>query len=468
MESTGRGGAAVLLAVIAVLLAGSLRAAEPDAHQRLAREIFRELIEINTTHSRGDNTAAARAVERRLLEAGFPRDDVHVIVPAERKGNVVARLRSPAPTARPILLLAHLDVVEASPWDWSVHPFEFLERDGYFYGRGTTDDKAQAAIWTANMIRMKQEGFTPTRDIIMALTADEEGGTHNGVVYLLEQHRELVEAAFVLNEGGGGMIRDGVKIANAVQAAEKVYQSFSFEVTNPGGHSSLPRADNSINELAAALLRVAAHRFPVEFNEVTRAYFRQGATTLPPEQEALVAGLLHDPPDARSVEYFSAVPAYNARMRTTCVATELEAGHAENALPQRARATVNCRILPGVDPASVLATLRDVVADERVAIAPLAEPKPSPPSPLTEEVMAPIQALTEAMWPGVVVVPTMSTGATDGLYFRNAGIPVYGVSGLFGDINDVRAHGRDERMAVASFFEGLDFLDRLVRDYTSR
>jgi acetylornithine deacetylase/succinyl-diaminopimelate desuccinylase-like protein len=271
----------------------------------------------------------------------------------------------------------------------------------------------------------------------------------------------------VLNEGGGGAIQNGKKIANSVQAAEKVYQTYTFEVVNPGGHSSVPRTDNAINELAAALGRVAAHQFPLGLNEVTRAYFSQSASSMSPEQEKLVAGLLHQPPDEQALEYFSAIPVYNARLRTTCVATRLEAGHADNALPQRATATVNCRILPGIEPASVQATLAEVVDDERVKITPVAEPTPSPPSPLTEEVMAPIQEITEAMWPGVKVVPNMSTGATDGLFFRNAGIPVYGVSGLFGDIDDVRAHGRDERIMTESFYDGLEFLDRLVRAYTS-
>ncbi len=239
-------------------------------------------------------------------------------------------------------------------------------------------------------------------------------------------------------------------------------------MVNPGGHSSLPRADNAIYELAAAVGRIAAHEFPVALNEVTRAYFRQSAPTLTPEQERLVEGLLRQPPEATAVAHFSAIPAFNARMRTTCVATRLEAGHADNALPQRARATVNCRILPGVDPATVLATLEEVVANPSVRITPDAQPTPSPPSPLTEEVMAPIQEITEAMWPGVKVVPNMSTGATDGLYFRNAGIPVYGVSGIFGDMDDVRAHGRDERIGVRAFFDGLEFLDRLVRAYASQ
>ena len=457
----------ILSTLLLLSLSFVASAAELTPHQQLARDIFKELIEINTTDSQGDNTAAARAVERRLLAAGYPAEDIQVIEPQERKGNIVARLRAPVATAKPVLLLAHLDVVEASPWDWTVHPFKFLERDGYFYGRGTTDDKAQAAIWVANMIRMKQQGYRPNRDIIMALTADEEGGPANGVVYLLEHHRDLVDAAFVLNEGGGGMIRNGERLANGVQAAEKVYQSYHLEVTNPGGHSSVPRTDNAINELARALGKVAGHEFPIELNEVTRAYFRQGAVMLPPEQERLMLGLLETPPRQASLDFLESVPAYNARMRTTCVATQLTAGHAENALPQRARATVNCRILPGVDPASVQATLTEVIADPAVSIKPVAPPKPSPPSALTEAVMAPIADLTEQMWPGVVVIPTMSTGATDGLYFRNLGIPVYGVSGLFGDIDDVRAHGRDERMLVESYYDGLEFLDRLVRAYTS-
>jgi len=455
------------IAVLGLFLASLAEGAERTSHEQLAREIYRELIEIDTTDSQGDNTAAAQAVASRLLAADFPPEDVHVIVPAERKGNVVAWLRSPAPTARPVLLLAHLDVVEADPADWSVDPFRFLERDGYFYGRGTTDDKAQAAIWTANLIRMHQEGYRPNRHIIMALTADEEGGTHNGVQHLLAEHRDLVDAAFVLNEGGGGAMQNGQHIANSVQAAEKVYQTYEFEVVNPGGHSSLPRKDNAINELVEALGKVAAHEFPVALNEVTRAYFSQSAGSMTPEQERLVEGLLHQPPTAEAVAFFATIPVYNSRIRTTCVATRLDAGHADNALPQRARATVNCRILPGIEPASVLATLEAVVADDRVTITSVADPTPSAPSPLTEEVMAPIQEITESMWPGVKVVPNMSTGATDGLFFRNAGIPVYGVSGLFGDIDDVRAHGRDERMRVESFYDGLEFLDRLVRAYSS-
>jgi acetylornithine deacetylase/succinyl-diaminopimelate desuccinylase-like protein len=325
-----------------VVVAGPAHAQTLTAHQALALDVFRELVEIDTTDSVGDNTAAARAMARRLLDAGFDPADVHVLEPAARKGNLVVRLRAPAATRPPVLFLAHLDVVEADPADWSVAPFTFLERDGYYYGRGTSDDKDEAAIGVANFIRLKQEGYLPTRDLILALTADEEGGDHNGVQFLLAEHRDLIDAAFVINEGGGGAILAGRRAVNSVQAAEKVYQSFTLEVTNRGGHSSLPRADNAIYQLSSALGRIAAYRFPVELNEVTRAFIRQTAITQAAEEAALARRLLEDPPAPEAVAHFDAEPGMNARLRTTCVATELEAGHAENALPQRARATVNC------------------------------------------------------------------------------------------------------------------------------
>lgn len=459
--------ARLVLCVCVLTMGATGMAAELSNHEALARDIFRELIEINTTDSVGDNTAAAVAMAARLRDAGFLDSDIHLLAPAARKGNLVFRLRSPAPTKRPILLLAHLDVVEAEPEDWSIPPFEFLERDGYYYGRGTTDDKAMCAIWMANLIRMKQQGYVSNRDIIVALTADEEGGPNNGVQFLLAEHFELVDAAIVLNEGGSGAMQDGKRLANSVQAAEKVFQSYELEVTNPGGHSSLPRSDNAIYQLIEGLTRISKYQFPIELNEVTRAWVRQGFSALPARQTEIALGILETPPTAASVSFFERVPAYNARVRTTCIATQLRAGHAENALPQRATATVNCRILPGVPPNQVLETLKSLVDDPQITFTLMNEPTPSPPSPLTEEVMAPIQEITEAMWPGVAVIPTMSTGATDGLYFRLAGIPVYGVSGIFGDMNDIRAHGRDERILIESFLDGLEFLDRLVRAYTS-
>jgi len=398
-----------------------------------------------------------------LLAAGFAAEDVRVIENAPRKGNLVARLRSVAPTKKPILFLAHIDVVEARPEDWNLPPFEFIESEGYYYGRGTVDDKDEAAIAVANLIKLKQEGFQPNRDIIIALTADEEGGPENGVVYLLENHRDLVDAAFVINEGGGGGLRAGQPVGNSVQAAEKVYQSYALEVTNRGGHSSLPRADNAIYTLVSALANIQQHEFPVEFNEVTRAYFKALSQDMGPADKRAMQKLLKNPSDKRSAAQFAQTPAVNARLRTTCVATQLDAGHAENALPQRATATVNCRIMPGRSPAKIQAELAQVIGNKDVSITPLREPTPSPASPLTEEVMAPIAEITEALWPGTPVVPVMSTGATDGLFFRNAGIPVYGVSGIFSDMDDVRAHGRDERIGVADFYKGLEFQERLVR-----
>lgn len=443
-------------------------AAEPrDADiEALAIDIFRELIEIDTTDSVGDNTAAAEAMRQRLLAEGFAPEDMTILVPAPRKGNLIVRYRSPAPTAKPILLLAHIDVVEANPEDWNLPPFEFIEQDGWFYGRGTTDNKDEVAIHVANLIRWKREGYAPNRDIIVALTADEEGGLHNGVNWLLDEHFDLVDAAFVINEGGGGGMIQGRRIVNSVQGAEKIYQTFELEVTNRGGHSSVPRKDNAIYQLARALLRIEDHAFPVDLNQVTRAYFRRTAETLPPAQADLMLGLLEEPPRPESIARFETEPAYNSRLRTTCVATMLDAGHAENALPQRAKATVNCRMLPDVRAADVQATLAGVIGDPGVSIRPVQPAKPSPASPLTEEVMAPILDITESMWPGVLVVPTMSTGATDGLYFRSRGIPVYGVSGIFNDMSDIRAHGRDERIMKEAFLDGLEFLNRLTKAYT--
>jgi acetylornithine deacetylase/succinyl-diaminopimelate desuccinylase-like protein len=455
-----------LLGVLVALGAGAQGSAEELApHQLLARDLFRTLIEIDTTHTSGDTTLAAKAMAQQLLAAGFADEDVRVLEEVPHRGNLVARLRGRAEGVKPILLLAHLDVVEADPKDWSVEPFRFLERDGYYWGRGTSDDKDQAAIHVANLIRMKREGFVPERDIIVALTADEEAGEHNGVLWLLAKHRPLIDAAFALNEGGGGVLKNGKRLSNQVQASEKIYQSFVLEATDSGGHSSLPRSENAIYRLAEALLRVRAHAFPLQLNEVTRGYFERSAPVEQPEIGSAMRGALKTPPDARSVEKLAAIPAYNARLRTTCVATLLDAGHAENALPQRARATVNCRIVPDGSADAVEAELRRVVADPRVAIQRLADSHSiaSPPSPLTPEVLVGIERTTQELWPGVPVIPTMSTGATDGLFLRNAGIPVYGVSGIFEDVDDVRAHGKDERLLVRSFFEGQEFLYRLVK-----
>jgi len=436
---------------------------EMPRHQQLAKDIFRELIEIDTTDASGDNTAAAQAMANRLLAAGFPAEDVQVLAPADRKGNLVARYRGRDSGRKPLLLLAHIDVVAADPADWTLDPFTFIEQDGYYYGRGTTDDKDEAAIHIANLIRLKEEGFQPDRDIIVALTADEEGGEHNGVVWLLENHRDLIDAEYAINEGGGGAMKNGVHLANAVQASEKVYQTFTLETTNPGGHSSLPVKDNAIYHLADALVRIRNHDFPVALNEVTELFFERSADL---EEGALadaMRGVLQSPPDPSAIAYLADTPYYNSRLRTTCVATRLDAGHAENALPQRARATINCRVLPGESIDAVQNTLETIIGDDQILITRVAVANPSPASPLTEEMLGAIESITEDLWPGVPVIPTMSTGATDGLYLRIAGIPVYGVSGLFGDIEDNRAHGQNERIRIESFFEGQEFLYRLTK-----
>ena len=431
---------------------------------QLARDIFEELIEINTTDSVGDCTKAAEAMAARLRAAGFAAEDVKVLGPDPRKGNLVARYRGTG-AKRPLLLLAHLDVVEARREDWSMDPFTFNERDGYFYGRGTADDKDMAAIWVALFVELKQAGFTPDRDLVLALTADEEGGNFNGVQWLLKEHRDLIDAEFALNEGGAGQLKNGKRVLNAVQASEKIYQSYRLEVKNAGGHSSRPTRDNAIYRLAEGLARLAKFDFPVQMNEVTSAYFKKMADLASGPSAADMRAVTRRPPDSRAVGRLSQFAYENALMRTTCVATMLEGGHAENALPQVARATVNCRILPGESEREVYASIVRVLGDDQIRVSQVAPAIPSAPSPLRPEVMTPIEQATAEMWPGVPVVPIMSTGATDGLYLRNAGIPTYGVSGLFGDVDDNREHGKDERVRVQSFFESRDFLFRLVKAY---
>lgn len=462
--------------VFPTLLATSLALVAPISatqtlapHQQLAREVYRQLIEINTTHSAGSTTAAAEAMAARFRAAGFPAADIFVGGPQPAKGNLVVRYRGRGASGRkPILLMAHLDVVEAKKEDWSpdLDPFRFIEKDGYYYGRGTSDDKAMAAIFVANLLRMKQQSLVPERDIVLALTADEEGGDHNGVVWLLANHRALVDAEYGINEGGGGQSKGGRRIANRVQASEKIYVDFTLEATNKGGHSSQPQPENAIYELADALGKIGRFAFPVRPNEVTRAYFEKMAGIEQGQLAADFKAIARPAPDSAAVARLSAVPLYNAMLRTTCVATTVTAGHAPNALPQRAVANVNCRVLPGEDPQAVQQTLARVVDNARITITPVEAAKPSPPSPLTPEIMQAITRITEEMWPGVPVIPFMSTGATDGLYFRQAGIPIYGVSGLFGDMDDVRAHGRDERMGVKEFFEGQEFLWWLVNALT--
>jgi len=458
-----------LLLSLGIAVSAATVGAQSGPNDARARDIFKQLIEINTTDSAGNTTTAAEAMAARLKAAGLPASDVQVLGPDPRKGNLVARFRGTG-ARKPLLLLAHLDVVEAKREDWSIDPFVFLEKDGFFYGRGTSDDKSMAAQFVANLIRLKEEGFTPERDLILALTADEEGGNFNGVEWLVKNHRDLIDAEFAINEGGGGTMRHGKYVTNEIQASEKLYQDFRLEVTNSGGHSSMPVKDNAIYHLSQGLARLSAHEFPVQLNEITRTYFSRSADVQSdPKVAADMRAVARATPDLAAAGRLAAsVPYWNSMMRTTCVATQLGGGHAPNALPQLASANVNCRILPGESPNAVKDTLVKVLADPKIAVSFVGEARPSKPSPLRPDLIAAVESLTKQMFPGVVVVPVMSTGATDGLYLRNGEIPTYGIAGSFEDIDDVRAHGRDERMGVKQYFEGLEFQYRLIKALAGR
>jgi acetylornithine deacetylase/succinyl-diaminopimelate desuccinylase-like protein len=455
------------LSAIAILPAGAqLRTL--DQHQRLAREVYKELVEINTVDSVGSVTKAAQAMEKRFRAAGFPAKDIHLIIPPGKptKGNLIVRYRGRG-EGKPILLLAHLDVVAALRSDWTIDPFVLTEKDGYFYGRGSGDDKSMASIFVANMLRDKKEGWVPARDVILALTADEEGGDANGVEWLLAHNKDLIDAAYALNEGGGGSLRNGQPFLNSVQAAEKVPVNFTLSTSNRGGHSSVPRPDNAIYQLVDGLAKVARYSFPVQLNEVSRTFFERTAALETPAMGAAMRAIVAQPTDSAASAIISRDPRYNSMLRTTCVATRLSGGHAYNALPQTATANVNCRIVPTQTPEEVRDMLARVIGDTAIHIAstvPIRERSGAPPSQLIAELMDPVTVITHDMFgEKVPVIPVMSTGATDGRFLRAAGIPTYGVSGLFGDPSDARAHGRDERMLVKSYFDGQEFLHRLVR-----
>jgi acetylornithine deacetylase/succinyl-diaminopimelate desuccinylase-like protein len=439
----------------------------PEAERKLFREIYQELVEINTTDSIGDTTQASRAMAARLKANGFSDADMQVIVPpgGPKKGNLVARLKGSG-AKKPILLLAHLDVVEAKREDWERDPFKLIEENDFFYARGAADDKSMAASFVANMIRMKREGFVPNRDIILALTADEEliPSKYSGVEFLLKNHRNLVDAALALNEGGSGLLdKNGKPIYHGIQAGEKVFQTFRIEVTNPGGHSARPSKDNAIYHLADGLSKLAKFDFPFKLNDVTRAYFERTAQLETGQLAADKKAILQDPPDAQALARINNIPALNALVRTTCVATMLDAGHATNALPQRARAVVNCRILPSETVDEVEATLVRVFANEKIRISRDGVAVHSPAPPLSTEIMRPVEEITAQMWPGTPVVPTMLVAATDGRFFNNAGIPTYGISGMYHDIAGSNAHGLNERIRVKSLYDGHEFLYRLIK-----
>jgi acetylornithine deacetylase/succinyl-diaminopimelate desuccinylase-like protein len=452
----------LILALFFCSASVSAQTTRPEAERKLAHDIYKEFVEIQSSFTTGSTTPVAEAAAARLRAAGFSESDIFVGGANPKKANLVVRYHGTG-VLKPILLLAHIDVVEAKREDWSMDPFQLIERDGFFYGRGTGDDKAQAAIWIANLIQYKKEGFKPDRDIIVALTADEEGGgPYNGVAWLLKNHRDLVDAEFALNEGGWGEESKGKKISNDLQVSEKYVANFRLEVRNKGGHSSMPVPDNAIYRLAAALQRLSNFGFPLKTNEVTAAYFQEmEKIETGPVKEDLAKAAKGSQESMQRLA--AASPTWNATLRTTCVATLLEGGHAMNALPQLAAATVNCRVLPEDSVDYVQNTLQRVVADDQVIVKILGEPAPGPASAMRPDVLAAVSRATEALWPGVPVVPIMVMGATDGKAFRIAGIPTYGIQGIFFDRDDIRFHGRDERLGVQSFYEGHSFLYELVK-----
>jgi len=454
---------AALCAVLSATAAAAQdRTMPPESERQLARAIYKEMIEIKTGYTTGATTPLAEAVARRLKAAGFPAADVFVGGASPTKANLVVRYHGTG-RRRPILLLAHTDVVEAKREDWSMDPYTLTEKDGYFYGRGVGDDKAQAAIWIANLIRYKREGYKPDRDIIVALTADEEGGgPYNGAQWLLKNKRELIDAELCLNEGGWGEALGDTRLSNDVQVSEKYVINYRLEVHNKGGHSSLPVADNAIYHLAGALDRMSRFGFPLKTNDVTKAYFRAMSKI---EKGAISADLakVADGDTAAMTRVARASTAWNATLRTTCVATLLEGGHAKNALPQLAAANVNCRVLPEDRVDYVTSALKQVFADSAVTVTVEGTPQGGAPSPMRDDLMTAVTDLTNALWPGVPAVPMMVMGGTDGMYLRPAGIPTYGVQGIFYDRDDIRFHGRDERVKVQSFYQGQTFLYELVK-----
>jgi acetylornithine deacetylase/succinyl-diaminopimelate desuccinylase-like protein len=448
-----------------------------DATKKLSHEIFKQLIEINSTDSVGSVTVAAEAMAQRFRDAGFDESDLHVLGPNDRKKNLVVRLHGSG-TQKPVLLIGHLDVVEAHREDWTTDPFQFVEKDGFYYGRGTQDMKSGDAIMAVTLIRFKKEGYTPDRDIILALTSDEEGGASNGVDWLLKNHRDLMDAELVFNHDGGGILSDhGKPVMMSVDATEKLYADFQLSVTNPGGHSSLPTPDNAIYHLADGLGRLEHYQFPFELNEVTRAYYERMAKVETGERAADMRGILKNPPDAAAIARLSQDPIDNSTTHTTCVATRLIAGHANNALPQRAEANVNCRILPGHTAEEVRQELIKVLADSNIGVryegalggvtGSGASKKSFAPPPLRRDVFGPLEKVTAEMWPGVPVVPDMATGASDSVYTMGVGLPTYGIAGTAVDRDDIRAHGRDERLGIESYYKGVDFYYRYLKAVTS-
>jgi acetylornithine deacetylase/succinyl-diaminopimelate desuccinylase-like protein len=455
----------------ALLCSGAAFTQSPDSDRAAFREIYKEMVEIDSSPTIGSCTKVVQAAESRLKGAGFTGDDLQLVIPEGKPddGNLVARLRAPRSTMKGVLLLAHIDVVDAKRADWERDPFKLVEENGFFYGRGAVDDKAMGAVFLDLMIRLKGErGFKPKRDLILALTCGEETSNRvNGVDYLLQNRRELIDAAFAINEGAGGLLSpDGqTPLVLQVQAGEKIHQVYTLTVNNPGGHSSRPVPDNAIYRLARASLKVEQLEFPLELTPVVREYFRVTGPTLGGDIGAAMTAVGKSPDDQAALATLTADPSYNNLLRTTCVATQLDAGHAPNALPQSAKATLSCRVMQGTTPEQVKETLEKTVAVDQVKVEIVRRRSGSKPPALTDEVMKPVRAAAAKLWPGVPIAPSMTPGATDGRFLMSAGIPTYGMSGMFAVSGENNAHGLNEKIRVKSLYEGREFLERIVRAY---
>lgn len=453
--------AALFLCFLPVAHADSAR----PPHQILAREIYRELIELRTTGAHGA-TAAAVAMQTRLKAAGFTDSELILAGPTPAAQCLIVRLRGRG-EQRPILFIGHLDVVEALPADWTTDPFKLVEKDGYFYGRGAIDMKNGVTAMVVSLIRMKQSGYVPRGDIIVALTDHEEDGGDNGAVWLAQKHRDWIDAEYGINpDGGAGTIKNGRPALLDFQTAEKTYVGIDLEVTSAGGHGSVPGKDNAIYRLAAGLERLAAYDFPINLNETTRTYFARSAAQESGQTKADMLAVAETGDPAAAARLAALDPLYNALLRTTCVATQLQAGHAENALPQTARATLNARVLPTENPADVRATLERVLADPQIKVTRFKVFPSGPLAPIDQKLFGRLEQIAAARWPGVTVIPKMITGATDSVHFRNIGIPMYGISGTFLNFKEHRAHGKDERLGVQEFHDSVDFMHDLMRELT--
>ena len=458
-------GTVILMLVLIHFSSAQSKKLSPN--QELARNIFKELIEINTTHSTGNTTVAALAIRRRFLDAGFPEKDIQITGPETRNRNIILRYHGTGKRP-PLLLLSHLDVVEARRSDWSMDPFKFTEKDGFFYGRGTSDIKDGSAILVANFIRLKKEGYVPDRDLILALTAGEEGGVYDGVEWLVNNRRNLIDAAFCINmDAGDPQLKNGKKMARTVQLSEKSVLNLELEVTNPGGHGSLPVKNNAIYHLAGGLGKMQAYNFPVQMSEITQSYFYKMSSFESGQLSEDMKAIAQSSTDPQVINRLAISPYYNALMRTTCVATMLEAGHAINALPQSAKAFVNCRILPGNTNDQIVKEVNEMLNDSQIVIKVIGHPAANPPSPSDPELMKTVEQVTKKLWPGVPVIAVMDVGASDGIYLRSAGIPTYGISGVFIDEDENRAHGRDERIGVKEFYEGVEYEYALIKAFSS-